>query len=256
MTEATAWIHALRTSHERFRDLLSPLDDEAVNAASFDPGWSIAQVASHLGSQAEIFGLFLEAGLTGHASPGADQFGPIWDRWNAKPPTQQVADSIEANLQFVASLEHLEATEREAFATELFGDRTDLSRLASMRLGEHALHTWDVAVALDPSATVLPDAVELLIDLMPTTAGQIGRPTPAPRTVLVCTTEPGRRFVLTTGPDVILAPADAPSTEPDLQLPAEALVRLVYGRLDPAHTPHDLVGAPLLTQLRPVFPGI
>jgi hypothetical protein len=46
MNDATAWIHALRTSHDRFRDLVSPLDDEAVTRSSFDPGWSIAEVAS------------------------------------------------------------------------------------------------------------------------------------------------------------------------------------------------------------------
>ena len=33
-----------------------------------------------------------------------------------------------------------------------------------MRLGEHTLHTWDVAVALDPSAQVSPDAIDLLVD--------------------------------------------------------------------------------------------
>ena len=41
---------------------------------------------------------------------------------------------------------------------------------------------------------------------------------------------------------------------PDLRLPAESLVRLVYGRLDPAHTPvaADSTG---LDDLRGLFPG-
>ena len=42
--------------------------------------------------------------------------------------------------------------------------------------------------------------------------------------------------------------------EPDLELPAEALVRLVYGRLDPDHTPAVRGGADL-DVLRGVFPG-
>jgi hypothetical protein len=37
-------------------------------------------------------------------------------------------------------------------------------------------------------------------------------------------------------------------------LPAESLVRLVYGRLDPDHT-SPVVGPGSLDDLRPVFPG-
>ena len=41
---------------------------------------------------------------------------------------------------------------------------------------------------------------------------------------------------------------------PDLVLPAEAFVRLVYGRLDPDHTP-AVRGTADLAELRAVFPG-
>jgi hypothetical protein len=44
--------------------------------------------------------------------------------------------------------------------------------------------------------------------------------------------------------------------EPDLSMPAEAFVRLVYGRLDPDHAPAGVEGDErLLEQLRAVFPG-
>jgi hypothetical protein len=36
------------------------------------------------------------------------------------------------------------------------GADLDIAGLAGLRLGEHALHTWDIAVALDPAATLLP----------------------------------------------------------------------------------------------------
>jgi len=38
-------------------------------------------------------------------------------------------------------------------------------------------------------------------------------------------------------------------------LPAEALLRLVYGRLDPAHTPESVVDTNALATLRRAFPG-
>jgi hypothetical protein len=56
------------------------------------------------------------------------------------------------------------------------------------------------------------------------------------------------------GQQVSIAPAGRDGAA-DLELPAEALVRLVYGRLDPGHTP-PFAGSPeLLEELRRVFPG-
>jgi hypothetical protein len=44
---------------------------------------------------------------------------------------------------------------------------------------------------------------------------------------------------------------------PVLRLPAEAFVRLVYGRLDPDHTPPAVQADPdLLDKLRSTFPGV
>jgi hypothetical protein len=47
--------------------------------------------------------------------------------------------------------------------------------------------------------------------------------------------------------------------DPDLTLPAEALLRLVYGRLDPDHAPPDVGAtgdqAALVERLRVIFPG-
>jgi hypothetical protein len=42
---------------------------------------------------------------------------------------------------------------------------------------------------------------------------------------------------------------------PDLELPAEAFIRLVYGRLDPDHTP-AVTGPADLNELRRAFPGV
>ncbi|MBV9412046.1 MAG: hypothetical protein JO148_10655, partial [Acidimicrobiia bacterium] len=44
--------------------------------------------------------------------------------------------------------------------------------------------------------------------------------------------------------------------DPVLRMPAEAFIRLVYGRLDSDHTPSSVEGdAETLEQLRQVFPG-
>lgn len=258
MPDVSSWITAVRASHDRFAGLVGPLDEQAVTGPSYDTEWSIADVASHLGSQGEIFGLFLESGLTGAPAPAGADFGPIWDRWNALPPATQVIESVRGDERFVRRVEGLSDAERAAFSMDLFGSRQDLAGLLATRLGEHAVHVWDIAVALDPAATVAADAVELLVDELPARAARGGKAVVAVGPLAVATSDPARRFALTVGEDVVLAPVD-PEAAADagtaaLELPAEALLRLVFGRLDPAHTPAGADEARLAV-LRQDFPG-
>jgi hypothetical protein len=131
----------------------------------------------------------------------------------------------------------------------------DVIGLVKLRLGEHAVHSWDVAVALDSAATVSAEAVGLLIDGLGPLIGRAGRPAASPQTVHVRTTEPDREFVLDTGEPVRLDEASSPNDGPRLTLPSEALLRLVYGRLDPERTPPVDAAGVELDDLRKVFPG-
>jgi hypothetical protein len=71
----------------------------------------------------------------------------------------------------------------------------------------------------------------------------------------ISTTSPARTFTLDIGETVTLASAEPDADLPALVLPAEAFVRLVYGRLDPAHTPPVQARQVDLDELRQVFPG-
>ena len=128
-----------------------------------------------------------------------------------------------------------------------------------MRLSEHAVHTWDVLVALDPAATLAPDAVALLIDTLEQVAARSAKPDGQQRTVRVSTTDPERQFILATGEEVTLTPSDGDATPglgvSELGLPAEALIRLVYGRLDEAHTQSAETAGVELDELRQIFRG-
>jgi len=253
------WISALRHSHDRLRASVEPLGPDQLTQRSYPTEWSIAQVLSHLGSQAEIFGLILEAGLAGQEPPGPEQFPPIWDKWNAKDPQAQATDALRADQVTLERLESMDADERERLHLKLFGMDIDTTGFARLRLGEHAVHTWDVLVALDPSATLAPDAVALLIDVVGQVAGRGARPDGQQRRVRVSTTDPERQFILATGEEVTLTPVDADATPElglsELRLPAEALIRLVYGRLDEAHTPPAETAGVELGELRQIFPG-
>jgi uncharacterized protein (TIGR03083 family) len=131
----------------------------------------------------------------------------------------------------------------------------DTTGLARMRVSEHAIHTWDVAVALDPSATVAPDAVGLLIDTVGQLAARSAAPDGKQRRLRVSTTDPERHFILETGDAVSLTEAEGSDGLPELRLPAEAFVRLIYGRLGSRHTPPVEAGGVDLDELRALFPG-
>jgi uncharacterized protein (TIGR03083 family) len=248
------------------RTLAEPVTAGQLQQRSYAREWSIAQVFSHIGSQSEVFGLFLDAGLNGQDAPGRDAFPPIWDAWNARSPQAQAADAVVADEALVERIESLDADQRDRFRLELFGMDLDMAGLLRMRLGEHAIHTWDIAVALNPAATVAPDAVALLVDTLGQLVTRSGKPDGTQLRLLVSATSPRRRFILESGETVTLTPADGAESLPELtdagaqslpelRLPAEALVRLVYGRLDPAHTPAVEARGVDLDELRRIFPG-
>jgi uncharacterized protein (TIGR03083 family) len=259
-SDPRVWIAALRSSHERLVGLVRPLTPEQVRGQSYCSDWSIAQVLSHLGSGAEIAAMMLPGAL-GDAEPATPaDFQPVWDVWNAKTPDEQAADALVADERNVESLEKLSDEQLSRISMPFFGMDLDAVGLIRLRLGEHAIHVWDVAVRLDPAATVSADAVDLLIDNVPQfLAPRLGKPQDAPFGVRIRTTQPDRDYLLATADTVIMTDWPEGGTDVavgEVTLPAEALLRLAYGRLDPDHTPASVTGDPAdLNTLRAVFPG-
>jgi hypothetical protein len=129
-----------------------------------------------------------------------------------------------------------------------------------MRLAEHVLHAWDIAVTADPQTALQDDEVPFVIDSLPRIASRSGRPVPQAPPVRVVMPDLQRSFDLTlNGESPILAPAT--TSGPDdaaarLHVPAEAFIRLVYGRLDADHTPDSVRADGIdLDTLRRAFPG-
>jgi len=257
------WIATLRESHDRLAGLVQPMTPEQVRAKSYCRDWSNAQVLSHLGSGAEISLLGLPGALGEGEPVRREAFQPVWDVWNAKTPDAQAADAIESDEQQISTLEGLTDGQLAGLRLDFFGMQLDAVGMVRLRLGEHVLHTWDVAVMQDPGATVQADAVELLIDNVPQfLAPRLGKPLPEPFAVRITTTDPARDYLLTSGESVSVTdwPGDLPEADadgvPHVTMPAEALLRLSYGRLDPEHTPVSVSGdQDTLDKLRAIFPG-
>lgn len=251
----------LRAAEQRFSQLTTGLSAEQLRATSYADDWSIAQVASHLGSAAEIFATLIDAGRRGAPPPGPEAWQQIWDRWNARSPKDQIAQSVLAREALIADVESLDPATRDRFAVAAFGGTVDLATLIGMRLNEIIVHTWDVAVALDPAAVLAPDGVAEMIDETPALAAWMP-PVPGLAPVLVETTAPQRRFRIAFEPTRSIESLDHDSTssatpersDPPLRMPAEAFLRLLYGRLDAAHA-GGVADDPRLPRLREAFPG-
>src|SRR3954451_1621019 len=249
----------LHASQERLAAALDGLSEERAGAQSYDDDWTVAQVASHLGSGAELFTGFLEAGLKGDPAPGTEAMQPVWDAWNAKDPLAQARDAVAAHDAFLAQVDAPGESERKTWSLDLFGSPRDLAEFLRMRLSEHAIHSWDIVVSFDPAANLPEDASAYVVDDLGAIAGWTGQKHDPQVSVEVRTTAPERAFHLDLGPGgVQLTPSsDDTDAAAVLSLPAEAFVRLVYGRLDPDHTPESVAATGVdLDLLRRTFPGV
>ena len=203
----------------------------------------------------------LDSAVGGTPLPERDQFQKIWDRWNALGPTAMATGCIEWNQRHVAQLEALDDATLTTLRVSLFGGTMDAAGLVGMRLGEHATHTWDVQVAAEPTATIPDGATELLIDQRAESIARMARgpkPERTPSRFDVSTTVPSRHWILgITDDEVSLSEIDEEAVDGELRLPAEALLRLAFGRLDAEHTPADVTvrGPVSLDDLRALFPG-
>ncbi|HET7902343.1 MAG TPA: maleylpyruvate isomerase family mycothiol-dependent enzyme [Candidatus Nanopelagicales bacterium] len=256
--DARRSIAALRASHDHLAALVGGMSDEELRAPSYDDEWSIGQVLSHLGSQSEIFELFLDAALDGQPAPGGEVFPPIWDVWNAKAPLQWRDDWHAASEAHVARFEAIDDATAEAFSLEFFGRQLDLAAFVRMRLSEQAVHTWDIEVMGDPAAVVAADAVPLVLDDIDRVVEGTAKGDGGPYRVRVGTHAPVRDLVVEVGDPVLVRDAEPDDAyDGSVDLPAEAFLRLVYGRLDADHTPeHSQSGTHGLSDLRAVFPGV
>jgi uncharacterized protein (TIGR03083 family) len=228
--------------------MAGPLDRQSGSSE-----WTVAQVLSHLGSAAEIGLATLTAGQADMAGAQA-----VWDRWNAMSPADQATGSVAAGERLVRAFEALDddALAHRRIDVGFLPEPVDVGFLAGMRLSEMGLHLWDVEVAGDPDATVVPYVVPFVLKQLPLFAGFFAKPV-VEGVVSITTVDPAGSYLLQLGPDgARFAPGNAEDAGTRVRLSAEALVRLSAGRLavvGPVEV--HVEGALTLDDLRRVFPG-
>jgi uncharacterized protein (TIGR03083 family) len=248
----SAQLDALAASVDRLRGLVQPLGDDDLQASAYPAEWSVADVLSHIGSGAVIHQRRLEDALAGQPTPD-DISPPIWDEWNAKSPRAKADDCLVADQALLERVREVTSAQEQALRIPLGPLTLTFEELVAFRLNEHAVHTWDIEVTFDRSAVV--QHADLIVDHLDLIARFTAKPTGSERTISVATIDPTRLFTVELTPEAVTFQADDDGQDPDLTLPAEAFCRLVYGRLDPDHTPAVTDRSDGLAELRRVWPG-
>ena len=249
----------LRTLHDNLAAVTLELGPDQLRERSYATEWSVADVLSHLGSGAELALLRLRAET--EDSPSYEESAQVWAKWSAWTPEQQAVEAIAVDEQFVSALEAPDDAAVEALHRELAGLDLEASQVLRLRVSEHSMHGWDIAVMFDDDAVVPPVGVPGLLDVLPVTLRLAAQPHDDLLRVRVRTTDPERDYLLELAQsETRLTPVDGSTdttaVDSELTMPAEALLRLVYGRLDPRHTPpYTATDDALLDRLRAIFKG-
>ena len=246
-------LDALRRSIERLQTIAQDLTDDELAGQAYPSDWTIADVLSHLGSGAVISQRRLADILAG-TDPPDDFAQAVWDDWNAKTPAAQRTDALAADAAFLDALQTVTPDQRDQFEFSMGPIDVDFDDYVGLRLNEHALHTWDIDVAINPTATILSDIANHVAGNLDLIARFTAKPTGDTQTITVVTPDRTHGITVELTSNTVVASTGAPAGEADLKLDQDALVRLVYGRLDPEHSPVGADG-PKLDTLRQVFPG-
>lgn len=252
------YVEALRTTHDRLAEFTSSLDAGELARPSYCEDWDLAGILSHLGSGAEIALEGLRAALGARTPMEQAEREALWERWNAKSTTERAADAVVTDDAFVSACEELDEGRLAGLSVPFHGHEIPAAAFLGFRLAEQALHSWDLYVVFEPSVRLRPEVVELLVDMMGRIVGFAAKPEHyhGPGQVGVRTFEPERELLLTAGDGAHLGTGRLGDDDPLVTLPAEGLVRLVYGRMDGEHTPTGIVLRGVeLDDLRGLFPG-
>jgi uncharacterized protein (TIGR03083 family) len=247
-------IRVLRESVEHLSELADSIGPAGYTSPAYPSEWTIADTFSHLGSGAVIGKRRFDDSVAHRDSDPAFNTS-VWDEWNAKDPAAQVRDCLVSDDAFLFTLETATEEQRREFRMTLGPFAFDFDGLVGLRLSEHVLHAWDIEVSLYPQATLPNDAANAILDGIGFIVARTGKPAGEPRHVNIRTIEPARGFGVIVGADSVDLVETEHDGAVDLEIAAEALVRLIYGRLDEEHTPASAKGD-AISYLRTVFPGL
>ena len=149
----------------------------------------------------------------------------------------QGGHALVADRDLLERVESLSDEDRSSFRFSMGPLELLFDGFVGMRLNEHALHTWDIEVTIDPIATVPAESTAHIVDNLELIARFTAKPTGNTGAIAVRTDQPRR-----TSPSNSLPMRSPSEREMDRASPISnfrpGFVRLTYGdwiRLNPEH---------------------
>jgi uncharacterized protein (TIGR03083 family) len=241
----SAVVAAMRREYEMLNRHLAALRPQHWAEPGACGSWSVQDVVRHLGEEAETRLILLKYKLdeAGTERPTRERYQVIWDYFASLTPEPLYAafrDRNETYLAYVEALPIEKQQQRVRFspgeAPPQLGE-VPLGEYLQSRLSELALHSWDIRVVLEPTARLLPDTTRTLLasilDLVDFELPADVRARLAGTTyAFVLSGAVEREVILVVETDrVALADRAVSGATATLQLPAEAFIRLLLGRL-------------------------
>ena len=232
----TTVVGAIRREYEVLDRWLSALSPAQWQGPTYCTDWSVQKTVSHLGSGAEIHLLTVQDNVDGAAPVDQPVRERIWGHFDSLAPEPLYADFRDRNEAYLRYLEGLPGEKRGKTVKFFMGDQP-VAGYATYRLFELSLHSWDLRVALDPTARLLPTSVAPLWTILEPNLSR--RANADAKTALAGAVygvevygPVNQRFAIAVRNGAV-EKLDAPPSVPaaSLRLPAEAFERLFTGRL-------------------------
>ena len=217
---------------------LGALDAAGWGAPSWCDGWAVQDVAAHMAESNDRFFQIVSAAL---------QNGPVPEFTPASRAERQAAVKARGGKAIVTQLQErgyatfdlLEGASGEALGRTVTvpAGTLSLAQIAPQRLSECTLHSWDIRYGRDAAATLDAAAVPLLLDGIIAAAPRLASKGAAMAQQAVyrieLTGSGAGDVTLAIGDGALKANRGAPAESVvTLRMPAEAFIRLVWGRLD------------------------
>lgn len=227
-----------RAEYDRLLAYLEQLPPDGWTEQSACTDWKVYQVVSHLGSQPEIVGGAIKAGVLGEPPMTDAQRQAIWGYFDSLQPRDVLPAFRKNNDAFYRMVEAFDEAQLGSTIPWFIGP-APLAVVLAGRVNEQALHTWDIRWARDKQVRLTPEAVPTLLDLnlAPQFAARLAKPEQAPRllgtTIQFLLHDPDGAVAVEVKPDgAAITRTRAASPDLTAELPSEAFARLIWGRYD------------------------
>ncbi len=235
----------VKAETDRLSARLHGFSEEDWTAPTYCPGWTAANVVSHVTTGASFYAHSARRAVEGLPpeppyGKDAQEFWALRKQKGEKimtlPRTEMMDlfDSTSEELQ--EALERIQASDLE---TPTYHPRglTPLDAWICMRLVELVVHEWDMNYGRDPASRVVPQGVEGLIIFVPTLAARLfsrREKKPFEARYHFLSTDPDREWTVeVSGEEAEASPGVSGDYDARITADGEAHLLLPYGRLDP-----------------------